>query len=86
MSFSFFAHKIKFHPLMGDFQIHHCICSHNTFYIGKTKRSFKTRYNEHVSKKNYKKLFPKSNFAKHVLKHNHKIHFDIEKYLTTINI
>lgn len=52
--------------------------------FGKTRRSFKIRYNKHVSDLNYKKFTPKSNFAKPVLEHD--IYYSLNIFFTVINI
>jgi len=68
-----------------NYGVYKLICSCNKFYIGKTSRSFKIRYKEHISEIKFKKSYPKSNFAKHVLECNHSIHFDIEKDLNILH-
>ena len=75
----------KKHPSFDNAGIYKLRCNCNTFYIGKTNRNFKIRYKEHIFEIKLKKNFPNSIFAKHILKNNHKISFDINKDLEILN-
>ena len=56
--------------------------NYNTFYIGRTKRNFKTRFNEH--RKDFATSTGKSAFSEHILNAGHEM-WPMEETMTILH-